>query len=466
MALSLTERLLRCLHVLLENFHPLHFVAGMGIGMTAGIMYNFPIASIKRGFRYIGIIYFFINLVVVALTHLLFALKYLVFPYVFPHDKRYAVTLLDLMHKPKLAVFAGASQMSFVTLVNMLHYMKPGWSTATFVLWWLLFAQTLLCAFVVMFFIISHATNPISTSRFERRRQLQDLERTATGGTTAEKEVLPKPSVVSRLYEVSPTLLLPLLTCTVTSASGGLITSSLQHPHLILAMVIVTTMLLSVALCSSFLVLGVVFTRLFAYGLPRNNASFTMFVPIGLMGQGSLAAMLISKELVRALRKGGFSLVGMPDVDGAVASPAHQLAENLILLVGVFVALCLTAFGVLLTVWATFSVGYWYVGFPRVGRVLQVDETLDRIVGSGASSGAKCSYYVLWTPTMWAATFPLGTIAFATRELHEITAVGGFVVVSTVYSFAVILVTTWCMVCTGLYIVPWRRLREALQRPV
>lgn len=471
---SVCRRLMACLHVLLENFHPLHFVAGMGIGMSAGIMYNFPIECIRRGFRYIGIIYFFINLVVIVLNHVLFALKYMIFPYVLPYDERYTATVIDLMHEPRLAVFMGASQMSFVTMVNMLHYLKPGWSVAVFTLWWIVFAQTLSCAFFVMFFILSHATNPIGKSRFERRAP--DLERQSSTERDETHEMSSvanaltvTPKTASKLHQVSPTLLLPLLTCTVTAASGGLITSSLEHPHLILAMVIVTTMLLAVALLSSLLVLAVVFARLFAYGLPRNNAAFTMFVPIGLMGQGSLAALLISKQLVRAIHKTGFALLGMSDAGQAPGSPLHLLAENLILLVGVFIALSLTAFGVLLTGWAVLSVAYWYVGFPRIGWFLAVDPRQDRVVRTDWTAAKEATiaasrrrrmrpYYVLWTPTMWAATFPLGTIAFAMRELHEVTGVTGFQIVSTIYAFAVILVTTWCMLCTAVYIVPWKRL--------
>ena len=488
---SISKRLMGCLHILLESFHPLHFVSGMGIGMSAGIMYNFPIECIRRGFRYIGIIYFFINLVVIVLSHVLFALKYLLFPYVFPYDERYAVTVIDLMHVPSLAVFMGASQMSFVTMVNMLHYLKPNWSVAVLTLWWIVFAQTLSCAFFVMFFIISHATNPVGKSRFERR--LHDLERQASSEKDKDMEMIsiaiartltpkttPKTTTpktasktASKLYEVSPTLLLPLVTCSVTAASGGLITSSLEHPHLILAMVIVTTMLVAVALFSSLLVLAVVFTRLFAYGLPRNSAAFTMFVPIGLMGQGSLAALLISKQLVRAIQKAGFAIVGMSDAGEAPGSPMHQVTENLILLAGVFIALSLTAFGVLLTGWAALSVAYWYVGFPRIDRFLAVDLRQDRVLRTertkaerGAEGTARRRrvrpYYVMWTPTMWAATFPLGTIAFATSELYEVTRVTGFQIVLTIYAFAVILVTTWCMVCTGVYIVPWKRLYRSL----
>lgn len=461
------------IHILLESFHPLHFVCSMGIGITSVIMYNFPIHSIRKGIRYIGIIYFFINLVVIFINHTLFSLKYLIFPYLYSNDKRYSTRIIDLLHKSNLAVFMGASTMSFSTVVNMLYYLKPNWGIAILVLWWINVFQSLCCAFFVPFFLFSNATNKINKTKFERNTI--DLEKFT-------KNVNINHTSTSKLDKVTPTILLPLVTCTVAAATGGLVMNLFNNSNLLISMIIVIIMLWSVAVCSSFILLGVFFTRLFAYGLPKNSASFTTFVPIGVMGQGSLGAMLTLNKLGELIETNGFSIIGLVNLDNSNANSNsnnefnqfNQLFKNILTLIGIIIALILTAFGVILTIWGILSVLYWYIGWPRIHNNLEIDSLNDKTFKFSNNNNNNINdnkkkkrkgrnSYVLWTPTMWAATFPFATMALANNELFIITNIIGFKIVATIYAWAVIIITTWCMICTAIYIVPYKKLYKSLK---
>lgn len=461
------------LHVVLEAFHPLHFVAGMGIGISSGIMYNFPIKSVRDGMRYIGIIYFFINLVVVVLTHLFFVLKYMVFPYVYPDDKRYAIHLFDLLSRHELAVFMGCSSMSFTTMVNMLHFLKGEWKIAVLVLWWINFAQAVICVFVVYFFTFCNSSSKINKTRIERKLDLEaGLKRIRTSDSM--QSIFAK---TSKLAKVAPGLLLPLLSATVAGASGSLISSSFSNSqgHFV-SLIIITSMLIGIALATTFTMISVVFTKIFAYGLPKHGAAFTMFVPIGVMGQGSWGILLISKNIGLLIELHGFKGFGLTDLANSADYDSFvQLFKNIFMFIGMFISFGLIGFGITLTVWGVLSVCYWYIGWPRIHRNLRVNKETDKYTyrklksdqrsiasTATATSSAGRKYVVLWTPTMWTATFPFGTLALATNELYLTTNLIGFKVVSTIYSFGVILITTWCMICTTIYVIPWKKMYSAL----
>jgi tellurite resistance protein TehA-like permease len=476
---GINNKILNLLHILLETFHPLHFVASMGIGITAGIMYTFPIESARFGFKYIGIIYFFINLVVIIITHFLFFLKYILFPKIFKNDKRYSYSLIDLLHKPDLTVFLGASSMSITTMINMLVFMKPNWRIAIFSIWWINFFQAVSCTFIIVFFIMAYPTNKINKSKYERKYDIENKQ------DKQKKDLVQfpnKPPFSSNLYNIKPALMLPLVTCTVTGASGSLVTQLFikDYNNLVLMMIIITTMLIAIALLTSFMMLSIIFTRIFSYGLPKHNSSFTMFVPIGVMGQGSLGIMIICKNLSEILNKEGFKIIGLNNIN----KQFELIITNLILLVGIFSAISLTAFGITLTIWGILAVFYWYIGWPRIHKSLEINQNDDKLIIIKSNQSEDTTIldsinnkemsiknkfksilskkfresYVLWTPTMWAATFPFGTIGLAMHELYQLTNLIGFKIVSCIYGFAVIIITTWCMICTLIYIVPWKRM--------
>lgn len=406
------------LHTLVDGFRPLHFVAGMGIGMCASIMNSFPIESVRRGMKYVGYIYFFTNIVVIAITHLLFLLKFIVFPTIYPNDSRYKHKFFDLLHTPDLAVFMGASSMSLTSMINMVHSMRPNWHTFTWVIWWINFWQALGCTFVVFFFIMTSAN-------FKRDE-------------TSKK---------SMLDTITPTLLLPVITCTVTGASGAYIaiTVSAGNSSHLITMIILTTMMTAVAVCLSFILLGVIFTRIFSYGIPSYGNSFSMFVPIGFLGQGSWCALTNSKNLSYLIQTYGYETIGLRHTVDVI-----DTVHNILMIFGIFFASSLTAVGIAFTIFGIFSVGYWYIGWPKVPRniIFGVEDVVVKFERE----------FVLWTPTMWAATFPLGTMFLSNNGLYQETNLIGFKIVASIYAFAVVIITSWCMFCSLVYLLPWNQM--------
>lgn len=380
-------RIVKILHILISSFEPINFVAGMGIGITSGIMYNFPIDSIRKGMKYVGIVYFYINLVVVIINHILFILKYFLLPKIKPI--KYNTDIIDLMRDTNLSVFMGASTMSVSTLINMLYYMKNDWVTVIKVFWWINLFQCLSCILIVFFFILSNNT---------------DLEKLKT------------------IDFILPTLLLPLVTSTVTSATGSLIMFNDQ-----IYMYIICLMLWSIAIITSFLILSVIFVRLLLNGIPNNIRVFTMFIPIGVMGQGSFSIMNLLNKLdyYLTIKSGKFGKLII-----------NENNNGLLTIISLIISLILISFGIILTIWGLFSIIYW-IKFNNY----------------------KIPY---WIPTLWAATFPFGTMVLASNEFFKITDLIGFKILAIIYAWIVILITTYCMVCTFLFTIPWKRMYEEM----
>ncbi|TID14139.1 hypothetical protein CANINC_004785 [Pichia inconspicua] len=404
-------------HALVHGFKPLHFVAGMGIGMCASIMYNFPIESVRRGMKYVGYIYFFTNIAVIAITHLLFTLKFILFPIILPNDIRYKRKFFDLLHTPDLAVFMGASSMSLTSMINIINDVRPHWHTFVWVLWWINFWQALGCSFIVFFFIMTSAN-------FQESEKIN--------------------SSTGRLIDISPTLILPVITLTVTAACGAHISINVSNgvASRLITMLILTSMMTATAVCLSFVLLGVIFTKIFAFGIPQYGNAFSMFVPIGFLGQSSWCLLTNSKNVSYLIENHGYEIIGLrPTVD--VLDTVH----NMLLLFGIFSAISLTSFAISITIYGTFSVMYWYIGWPKVPRniIASVDDVIFKIKKE----------FIFWTPTMWAATFPLGTVFLSTNAIYHETNIIGFKIVASIYAFAVVVITSWCMFCSGVYFIPW-----------
>lgn len=412
---------LRIVHALVENFEPLHFVCCMGIGITSGVMYNFPIIPIRKGIRYIGFIYYFIDLSVFVITHLLFFLKFVLFPRIYP--ERYKKTFFQFLHSP-LSSFLGCSAMGFTTLVNMLHFMKPQWWIANNVLWWINFTQTILSAFCAGFFLMTMSTH---------------------------STILGKESNNNTLAQMTPAYFLPFVTMTVNAASGALICESIPHSGYVVAMLIICLMLWACSIIISLLLFSVFFSRLIMFGIPRGASSFTFFIPIGVLGQGSWGIISMMRQLARVIKSNNFAVIGFDNLQ--ISNELFNLFAHVFVLSGVIIAIILTAFGVLFTIWSIFGVVYWYVGWPNVPN-----EHTHFHVSSASAKEIYWNNYCIWTPTMWAATFPIGTLALSFNGLYETTNSTGFQVMATIYAWGVILWTTWCMIGSLLWVAPWRRL--------
>ncbi|KAG7691448.1 hypothetical protein KL930_001196 [Ogataea haglerorum] len=363
----------------LANFHPIYFVINMGLGITSLVMYNFPIEQVRVGMRYVGIVYFFIDLVAFIIIHALFFLRYFVL------FSRYdGVSFWGLLRDHRLSVFLGAEVMGFGSLINMVHYLRPEWTLFTYALWWIQVALSLSCAWGVTFLMM--AFNNLDAS------------------------------------DLNATILLPVVTLTVASSTGSIVSAELGSASWKLSSEIVTFMLLSNALLLAFPLVSVYFYKLLTSGLPSKAGIYSCFIPIGVLGQGAFATLLNFQQLADLLQN-----------EPALVKPTALLSQDLLQVVAallqlgsVYVAMCLISMGICITVMAIFGV-------------------------------LKYGLIHSWSKTFWASTFPLGTMAVSQLEVYKLTGWLGFKITSTIYSFALIAVTTYCLLNTCIFELPVRK---------
>ncbi|KAG7728981.1 hypothetical protein KL929_002714 [Ogataea haglerorum] len=363
----------------LANFHPIYFVINMGLGITSLVMYNFPIEQVRVGMRYVGIVYFFIDLVAFIIIHALFFLRYFVL------FSRYdGVSFWGLLRDHRLSVFLGAEVMGFGSLINMVHYLRPEWTLFTYALWWIQVALSLSCAWGVTFLMM--AFNNLDAS------------------------------------DLNATILLPVVTLTVASSTGSIVSAELGSASWKLSSEIVTFMLLSNALLLAFPLVSVYFYKLLTSGLPSKAGIYSCFIPIGVLGQGAFATLLNFQQLADLLQN-----------EPALVKPTALLSQDFLQVVAallqlgsVYVAMCLISMGICITVMAIFGV-------------------------------LKYGLIHSWSKTFWASTFPLGTMAVSQLEVYKLTGWLGFKITSTIYSFALIAVTTYCLLNTCIFELPVRK---------
>ncbi|KAG7767591.1 hypothetical protein KL931_003404 [Ogataea haglerorum] len=363
----------------LANFHPIYFVINMGLGITSLVMYNFPIEQVRVGMRYVGIVYFFIDLVAFIIIHALFFLRYFVL-----FNRYDGVSFWGLLRDHRLSVFLGAEVMGFGSLINMVHYLSPEWTLFTYALWWIQVALSLSCAWGVTFLMM--AFNNLDAS------------------------------------DLNATILLPVVTLTVASSTGSIVSAELGSASWKLSSEIVTFMLLSNALLLAFPLVSVYFYKLLTSGLPSKAGIYSCFIPIGVLGQGAFATLLNFQQLADLLQN-----------EPALVKPTALLSQDFLQVVAallqlgsVYVAMCLISMGICITVMAIFGV-------------------------------LKYGLIHSWSKTFWASTFPMGTMAVSQLEVYKLTGWLGFKITSTIYSFALIAVTTYCLLNTCIFELPVRK---------
>ncbi|KAH3660684.1 hypothetical protein OGATHE_005016 [Ogataea polymorpha] len=367
------------LNDVLANFHPIYFVINMGLGITSLVMYNFPIEVIRVGMRYVGILYFFIDLVAFIIIHALFFLRYFVL-----FNRYDRVSFWGLLKDHRLSVFLGAEVMGFGSLINMIHYLRPEWTLFTYTLWWIQVALSLLCAWGVTFLMM--AVNNLDAS------------------------------------DLNATILLPAVTLTVASSTGSIVSGKLDSASWKLSSEIITFMLLSNALLLAFPLLSVYFYKLLTSGLPSKPSIYSCFIPIGILGQGAFAILLNFQQLADLLQ----TEPALIKATALLSQESLQVVAALLQLGSVYVAMSLVSMGICVT-----AIGIF--GVLRYGLIHK------------------------WSKTLWASTFPLGTMAVSQSELYSHTGWLGFQITSTIYSFALIAVTTCCLVNTCIFEIPIRK---------
>ncbi|CDR38845.1 CYFA0S02e06964g1_1 [Cyberlindnera fabianii] len=352
----------------LPEFRTQWFICSMATGMATSILYNFPYPA--RWLRDISYIMFALCSLSLLITNVLF-FNQLIRSRQYRHD-----ALFNIHHN----VFLGCGVMGYTSWVTSMHLVSQGRVPIfTYVLWWISNLLSLGAAWVIFLCIIWKT----------------DI----------------------RLEKLSATVILPIVTLTLTAAQGGIITPSLPQP-LQHSTIIISFLIWANAVALSFMVLTIYLNRLVLYKFPSKSVIFTSFIPIGFLGQGSLAIQLFGRNYHDYVMKG---VEIMTEADAL----STKIQGDIFLYAGVLAGLFLEAMGFCMTFFAVWAV---------------------------LSSG-KHHFHYGW----WAMTFPLGTMCLSTHQTAQIMDWETFYVVATIYGTVVLMITIVCISMSLLDLYRWIR---------
>lgn len=341
----------------IDPFHPIWNISFMGSGIAASILYEFAYPA--HWLRVCGLIMWAISLSLFILVNFFFIGKLII------SGKKWPI-----LSDPKLSVFLGAYSLGWSTIVNMTHYVsKSNFVIGTFVFWWINVAMALFCGWLVVFLLF------------------------------AKSEI--KPS------ELNPTLILPVLPLTVCAASGALIADSLP-PHLELLTIVISYLLWSNSLCVGFLFIGIFFWNFLTSTVPAKPAAFTIFVPMGLLGQGAWGILnqgLNTKKYI----------INQTSLSNDMGNVFHYLS---------------------------LPPALFLLGFAFFWSFLSVSTCIMR---------GKQPFNKGW----WAMTFPIGTVSLASKAVYVSFGWETFRVISAIYGIVCVFTVVVCLIGSLLYEVPF-----------
>lgn len=88
------------------------------------------------------------------------------------------------------------------------------------------------------------------------------------------------------LSSASAAWLLPIVSCVVAAASGGIVAEALPHPQHALGTIIASYVLWGIGVPLALMVMVIYLLRLILYKLPPKALIVSMFLPLGPLGQG------------------------------------------------------------------------------------------------------------------------------------------------------------------------------------
>lgn len=165
--------------------------------------------------------------------------------------------------------------------------------------------------------------------------------------------------------------LLPIVSCVVAAASGGVVASVLDDPDHALITIIVSYVLWGMGVPLALVVMTMYFHRLTIYKLPPQEVIVSVFLPLGPMGQGGYAIMQLGIQASKIFPK---------------TNSLHPMAGEILYVLGWATALILWGFGL---VWLFFAVA--------------------------SISRSSCPFNMGW----WGFTFPLGVYTMSTITIAE-----------------------------------------------
>lgn len=332
---------------IIRNFHPVWFVSIMGTGISSSILYNYN----HQWCQILGIIMFTINSILLLSTTIIFLLGILLYN-----------TLSTHIYSQN-NVFLGCYAMGFTSWCNMLHLLTQSQPILAYVLWWVGICLSLFTSYYIFFL-----------------------------------------NIKTQINNISFTLLLPVVTLTVVSSSGGIILKTLpqnlQHSTLV-----ISYLLWGNSMFLSFIITTIIINSYIKSTIPPIQSIFTMFIPIGFLGQGSYAIQLFGANY-HLLNN---NIIG-------------ELVEEITLWVGLFLIIS----GIFMT-------------FIAISSVISTMVSGD-------------SWFIRFHKGWWAMTFPLGTMSLSTNQVwvlkHSWTV---FRVIGIIYAVSLIVIVVVCLIGCVLF---------------
>lgn len=193
--------------------------------------------------------------------------------------------------------------------------------------------------------------------------------------------------------------LLPIVSCIVAAASGGVVAQVLPDPNYALVTVIMSYILWGMGIPLALVVLTIYFHRLAIHKLPPSEVIVSVFLPLGPMGQGGYGIMQLGKVAAKVFPE---------------TKTLHPMAGEMLYVLGWFIAIVLWGFGL---AWLFFAVA-------SIART-------------------KFPFNMGW----WGFTFPIGVFTMATISFAQELPSAFFRILGTVLAVSVMVL--WSVVATG-----------------
>lgn len=393
---------------LIHSFHCVWFVSTMGTGITGSVLYNFPIERIRFVTKYIGLIFFFINLILILITNSIFILKYTIYRKGSRSKSNNNTiksnsgnSIIKLLYNPSECVFLGCQVMGMGTIIVFLHSVKGSeWFIFLYILWWFNVIFTLFSAWIITYIIFAKTLIPSN--------------------------------------ELNAIILLPVVPLTVAATAGSLVTQDLPINDLgwKLSTNLISYLLWANSIFFAVPYLAVYFNKLLTFGLPQKQAVFSCFVPIGIMGQGSYGILIIGENLIDLIFRynerigqeddfDSFNLIKLLLSASFSTSTTTKISKlttdslNAITILIKIASLCTSLFlvsmGICLTFIAILSIFHY---------------------------GPIHKFSKVW----WAMTFPLGTMSVSNLQIFKETGMSGFKIISIIYAIGLVAITSTCLI--------------------
>lgn len=389
---------------LVKGFTPVFYASVMGTGISGNILYAFPFPA--RWLQICGIIMATVALLLYILLTAIFALA------IYRDSHLWYRIHRDPMQAPAMGCFV----MGFITLVTMLNSLAPNWPYAVWVLWWIATFMSVYTSFLTFYFSV-----------VGKHRKRANIMETAN---------------------ISLTFLLPVVTLTVSASAGGAITPNLPTLKMKITTMVVSFVMWAIAVILAFIVVAVNFWRLFVHKIPATGQVFSMFLPIGFLGQGAYAILLFGRNCTELILDNSQNVAKSAYTSFLHDTAANQNLDQLpivlataLLAVSTLFAMMLMSFGYFFTYLAFASLLSKMQPFARKPNKQHIYDGVNGNCIQKALSGL-----LRFNRGFWSMTFPLGTMALCNTELYRLyNGLEAFRYLGAIYAVILFIITLGCL---------------------